>query len=555
MKPTFTSHCVRKIFGVVSPDTAVTHEGLSEQSFPNPELDCFRGKYLAYNLNRKLILRGNDDALKQASMEKFFAVEAKMAKMVDIDLTGIDPIFAKVILTAQQWIADVLGDDLVSWTSECEFTSGASTSRKREDAHPAFKYDISIVPDVTPLALPYLLCYAAQAPEAHRCAMALPGCYTWGVGHFEKSNECFYRVVPGGILHMVEKDYTSKRPILAEPDWNMFLQKGVGNYIRKRLRNAGLELSSQKLNQIYAFAGSISGSLGTLDLRSASDSISIGVCKLLLPSEWFEVLYALRSPCYKTDEGWKTLRKMCTMGNGYTFELESMLFQALAHAVIKVLKPSDRRTVVHGDDIIVASSACGYLAYVLERLGFSINTEKSFWGSSPFRESCGKHYRYGIDCTPVYIKDDVSEPFHRQKLINQLCVWDDFPYGVLTHEIRWLASTLPTEYRNQVPMVEVDGQLSVVGGLHDASLCADHVRLRVRKQPRDKRVPWYGTSFEWFEWVIQTRDITDRYSEGSLWLAMHMSGYSSPEGERKVTTEQGLVRVRRQAPCAHVRTV
>lgn len=551
MKPTFTSHIVRKIFSAVGNNSEVDSRGITSAVFPDPKLDCFRQNYMAYNLSRKLILSDDDEAKRNASLKTFLSVEDRMADRETIDLTGIDPIFARVILTAQQWIADTLGECDGSWTSECEFTSGASTSRKRSEAHPAFKYDVSIVPDVTPLALPYLLAYVAQAPEAHRCAISMPGCYTWGMGQYETSNECFYRLVPGGILHFVEKDWKVKRPILAEPDWNMFLQKGVGNYIRRRLKTAGLNLNSQKLNQVYAFAGSISGSLGTIDLKSASDSISKGVCRLLLPSEWYEVLYALRSPCYKLDNEWFPLRKMCTMGNGYTFELESMLFQALAHACVKVLGPTDRRTTVFGDDIIVASSVCGYLVYVLQKLGFETNTEKSFWGAVPFRESCGKHYRYGIDCTPVYIKDDISEPFYRQKLINQLCIWDDFPNGVLNEEIRWLASSLPREYKNQIPLVvDDDGNIVVTGGLHDASLCADLVRLRRGKLTRNLQVPYYGTSFEWFEWTHAIHDDTDRYAEGSLWLFMHMTGYSAPEGVRKVTSEQGLVRVRKVAPCA-----
>ena len=95
------------------------------------------------------------------------------------------------------------------------------------------------------------------------------------------------------------------------------------------------------------------------------------------------------------------------MGNGFTFEVESLIFWALTESVVDFLELSDRRVGVYGDDIVVSTEAVTLLREVLSFAGFTFNEGKSFW-SGNFRESCGKHYFSGTDVTPFYIRKGVD---------------------------------------------------------------------------------------------------------------------------------------------------
>lgn len=160
-----------------------------------------------------------------------------------------------------------------------------------------------------------------------------------------------------------------------------------------------MDLDDQALNQALAYEGSLRGELSTLDLQSASDTLSLETVRALLPPDWFDLLYDLRSPCYKENGKVKTYHKFSSMGNGFTFELESMIFYAIAKAV------SQKGLVsVYGDDIIVDRSATDKVHTALKEMGFELNTSKSY-SDSEFRESCGTDFFMGEDVTPVYLKE------------------------------------------------------------------------------------------------------------------------------------------------------
>lgn len=217
-------------------------------------------------------------------------------------------------------------------------------------------------------------------------------------------------------LLTVPKNAKTDRVIAAEPTANIFLQLGVGAYLRSRLRSYGVDLNSQVRNQELA-QKAVSSSLATLDLSAASDSIAVGLCKVLLPPEMFDVLYALRTPNYKLGEEVHEFHKFSSMGNGYTFPLQSLLFWAAAKAVCE---SSDARGPigVYGDDIIVPQSAAKQLIALLSGFGFKVNEDKSFI-SGRFFESCGKHYFDGVDVTPIYQKRPVDNALEMARCANR----------------------------------------------------------------------------------------------------------------------------------------
>lgn len=201
-------------------------------------------------------------------------------------------------------------------------------------------------------------------------------------------------VVNGARWTSVPKDAKTDRSISIEPTFNIFLQKGVGRYIRMRLKAFGVDLDTQARNQEYA-AKAYSEGYATIDLSSASDTVALELVRLLLPPEWFDYLDKIRSRCVEFKDGSKRyLQKFSSMGNGFTFELESLIFWALS--------PSST-TVVFGDDIICRREDSYAYVEILEHCGFKVNLDKSYF-QGDFFESCGKHYFKDVDVTPVYQK-------------------------------------------------------------------------------------------------------------------------------------------------------
>jgi hypothetical protein len=201
----------------------------------------------------------------------------------------------------------------------------------------------------------------------------------------------------------VPKSWKSRRSIAIQPTLNLFLQKGIGRMIRKRLRRDGIDLDDQSRNQSLAHRAFLEH-YATIDLAKASDSVSTELVRLLLPPEWFEIMDDLRTHYTKIGDDLIRLEKFSAMGNGFTFELESLIFYALCWAVVrKEANDQETEIAVYGDDIIVASKHAARVIDVLSYCGFSTNVDKTFV-DGPFYESCGKHFFNGQDVSPVYQK-------------------------------------------------------------------------------------------------------------------------------------------------------
>jgi len=142
------------------------------------------------------------------------------------------------------------------------------------------------------------------------------------------SNKCLsVNVVTSNVMFTVPKNSQIDRCACKEPDGNMFMQKAVGDHIRSRLKQrCGIDLNDQSRNRSLAQQGAITGALATIDLSAASDSLTTGLCELLLPDLWFSLLMALRSPSTSIDGVLHVNEMMSSMGNGFTFEVESLLF-------------------------------------------------------------------------------------------------------------------------------------------------------------------------------------------------------------------------------------
>jgi len=216
-------------------------------------------------------------------------------------------------------------------------------------------------------------------------------------------------LVSGSELTFVPKDAKTDRPICIEPLLNGLYQKGVGSYIRSRLSHHGVNLRDQSVNQRLASAA-LSDGLATVDFSSASDTISYMLVLELLPIDWVQFLDVARSPSYFSEGNWYDFHKFTSMGNAYTFELETLIFYALATAACQESRQefeTGRNLHVYGDDVIIPKAAFDLFLEVCTYSGFTINQEKSF-SSGVFYESCGTDWYLGHDVRPVLLKKRIQ---------------------------------------------------------------------------------------------------------------------------------------------------
>ena len=209
-----------------------------------------------------------------------------------------------------------------------------------------------------------------------------------------------------GKLSFVPKNAKTYRAIVVEPLLNSLVQCGIGDYMEGRLRRAGIDIRDQTRNQRMAREGSLTQRFATLDLSSASDTVSRQLVKELLPEQWYALLCAARSDtvyCRETKKQY-VLEKMSSMGNGFTFPLETLIFWALTASCCEFAVDT---IGVYGDDIICPREYAQDVIALLHHCGFEVGLSKSFV-EGPFRESCGGDYYLGISVRPFYQKHLVS---------------------------------------------------------------------------------------------------------------------------------------------------
>lgn len=226
------------------------------------------------------------------------------------------------------------------------------------------------------------------------------------------------------FLTFVNKNWKTKRTIRISSGASIYIQKGVGSLIRKRLKRVGVDLDDQTINQGFAEQASRRGDLATVDLESASDSISRGLVRFLLPEEWLELLESVRTKYTILPDGTRHfLSGFSGMGNGYTFELESLLFYALTCAFYAYHDVPTHEISVYGDDIVCPATFHKEFVDFMAFSGFKLNREKTYVDGY-FRESCGKDFVYGYDVRPFFLKERIDHLEDYFKLANQIRAWN-----------------------------------------------------------------------------------------------------------------------------------
>lgn len=360
----------------------------------------------------------------EKAKEKFFASEHRCKRynqrLRALRKNRIDPDM-QFVEDARNYIRRVLGETVCfpKISRLCNFTAGASLrigGSKTSMAHKVMSLNWTSTPSV----LPYALSSLWGNSQYRHCI--LPGAMKCHDGDefrriVRERTEC----VDYNKVAFVPKTAKTHRAIAIEPLLNSFVQKGTDMYIRKLLHaRAGIDLSDQTKNQELALEGSKGGTnpYCTIDLSAASDSLSVEACRDLLPPEWFCYLNDIRSPGYMLDNTFHKYEKFCSMGNGFCFPLQSLIFASFCYAAGRYCGSGSYDDFsVYGDDIIVRQDIALLLVEMLGKYGFRTNVDKTFI-TGPFRESCGADWFEGQDVRPVHFSKQIDSVLDLHALHN-----------------------------------------------------------------------------------------------------------------------------------------
>jgi hypothetical protein len=239
---------------------------------------------------------------------------------------------------------------------------------------------------------------------------------------------------PMARVCLVPKDSRGPRIISCEPAELMYIQQGLMRKLYDALENhpltrGRLNFVDQSINRNLAREGSVTNLLSTLDLKDASDRVSLNLIRAVFPHDWVVCLEACRSEKTTLPDGVVVeLNKFAPMGSSCCFPVEALVFWTCAVATLRLVArascnelPVKKRFVstqkitdtwfpdvyVYGDDIICDTAFSSCIIEGLEAIGLLINRSKSYV-DGPFRESCGGDYHSGYDVTPVRVRKELS---------------------------------------------------------------------------------------------------------------------------------------------------
>lgn len=372
-----------------------------------------------------------------AALQKFLEVNEQCRTFVRTEQQSLTEVEAIALGEAKEWIHRVcfpdgpVGDCLLNQTaiySNLSLGNGANIG----------------APGTSLLAKLGLSDLSATSPRLHdlyrRVVSTLP---TWADVEVVRQSHRETRTVQGSRLSFVPKTRKISRTICTEPVLNMLFQKGIGLSLTDGLRRAsGIDLSTQPdKNRELARLGSIDGRFGTIDLSSASDSMSRTLVSEFFPRQVVNWLELTRSPVTVFPDGTvQELHMVSSMGNAYTFPLQTIFFCSLVYGAYRVkgLKfdrpfgQSLGNFAVFGDDIIVLKEAYDLLVRLLSICGFSVNVDKSF-NTTDFRESCGSDFILGHNVRGVYIQS-LLDDCDKYSAINRLTSWSA-RHGILLQSL------------------------------------------------------------------------------------------------------------------------
>ncbi len=404
---------------------------------------------LASSFYKKLCPNGNSGPADSAALDKFLSINNALPEHWDFEATSeIESLF-------WDYFRDHLNNVCKSYLSEGSFDldsiregimTGPGAAQKADATTFYSKMFESTMSYTNPGLIPY-----------YRAALVETG--LWCDAEMQRYQKFGFTQVKGGKIFFAPKNAEISRTCCTEAHLNLMIQKSIGTFLESSCVDYfGISLSNQPdNNRRLAGIGSLDGTFGTIDLVSASDSIMEQlISKAIRPCFFKAMLYMSRSEHLVLPNGELVVPRMIsTMGNGFTFPLQTVIFASVVRSVYQLMGfPCDcPRTQygVFGDDIIVRREAYSFVVAMLSKLGFSVNDGKSFV-SGPFRESCGHDFFSGINIRGVFIRS-LESPQQVYSAINRLNRWS------AVHDIclpRVISTLLSWTRDIRVPPTEAD---------------------------------------------------------------------------------------------------
>jgi hypothetical protein len=274
-------------------------------------------------------------------------------------------------------------------------------------------------------------------------------------------------------LVTVPKNSTSARTITVEPMLNQFVQQGLNIELRSSIERCPvlsqcLALTDQTENQKLALEGSLTDEWATIDLKSASDLLSVKLVEIVFGTHgiFLDAMLDCRTKKVECDGIARSISKFAGMGNALTFPVQSICFASLAIAAIlysqgkkpdyRNVKRAARHIRVYGDDIIIRKQYAHPVVNWLISAGLKVNTKKSFLEGN-FKESCGVDAYLGVDITPIYLRyrpdDSSTDPNAIASLVstsNQAWLRGLYSFSAC------LQNEVETRLRKRLPLVSKD---------------------------------------------------------------------------------------------------
>ena len=220
---------------------------------------------------------------------------------------------------------------------------------------------------------------------------------------------------------LVPKDSRGPRLISCEPLEYQWIQQGLGRKLSRHLEydssytRGRVNFRRQEINRSLAKISSTNQRYATLDLKDASDRVSLAAVRAIFKDcpELLRALEACRTTETKLPDGRVVkLNKYAPMGSALCFPVEAYIFWVIiVSAVIRgknlPLEKVGKRIFVYGDDIVVPTDWATLSIQGLESVGLLVNEDKSCI-TGYFRESCGLDAYKGVEVTPVRLRKQWS---------------------------------------------------------------------------------------------------------------------------------------------------
>jgi hypothetical protein len=188
----------------------------------------------------------------------------------------------------------------------------------------------------------------------------------------------------------VPKDTKTRRIIGIEPVKRQFVQQGVSHALRHtQYFRKYIDLHNQHTHANFACGDE----LVTIDLKDASDRIPLSLLDYLLPADWAHLIRATSTgnatlPC---GDGIR-LGMVATMGCGFCFEVETLLFHLVAGLISSsctlTLANSLRSCRVYGDDLILNAQWVPAWSHFCNQAGWIMSDKKTML-TPKFKETVG----------------------------------------------------------------------------------------------------------------------------------------------------------------------